>query len=123
MHAKALTAIAGIGLALALTGQALADSIPIKASYGDKAGCAYAKSGDSTGADVFFLLTKGEITTAASVCTFGDLVSTAPDKIVAKVSCQSEDDTGDDVATIVPVGKGYKITLQDGTVWGPLKRC
>ena len=113
-----------VALGLTLTGQALADAIPITGKFGDKEGCKYAKTGEPSSADVFFLLTKDEITTAASVCTFGKLQSSAKGKIVAAVSCQSEDDTGDDVATLEPAGKnGYKITLQDGTVWGPLKKC
>ena len=50
----------------ALPAAVWADTLPIKGSYGNKDGCAYAKSGESTGSDNFFLLTSEAITTAAS---------------------------------------------------------
>jgi hypothetical protein len=122
MH-KAAIAVGLVLSCFAVTG-AIADAIPIKGSYGDKEGCKYAKTGEPSGADVFFLLTKEDITTAASVCTFGKLVSSAKTKIVVNMTCQSEDESADDVATITPSGKNaYLITMKDGGTWGPWKAC
>ena len=102
-----------------------ADTLPIKGSYGNKDGCAYAKSGESTGSEDFFLLTSEAITTAASVCTIKKLVKTDGKSFVAIVSCQAEDGESDDTARITYSPKGYTIafTSDDSTKWGPLPLC
>ena len=102
-----------------------ADTLPIKGNYGNKDGCSYAKSGESTGSDNFFLLTSEAITTAASVCTIKKLIKTDGKSFIAAVSCQAEDGESDDTARISYGPKGYTIgfTSDASTKWGPLPPC
>ena len=110
-------------LALAVPASAYADAIAIKGSFGNKDGCAYAKSQESTGSDDFFLLTKDDVTTAASVCTFGKTIATSKGTITVAVTCEDEGDTSQDVVDVVPVKSGYSVVFKDGTKWGPLAPC
>ncbi|MGV2103539.1 hypothetical protein [Rhizobium sp. 21-4511-3d] len=111
----------------ALSSAAYADTLPIKGSYGNKDGCAYAKSGESTGSDNFFLLTSEAITTAASYCEIKKLVKTEGKNFTATVSCQAEGEEGEseDTAKITSGPKGYTIGLASdaGIKWGPLPLC
>jgi hypothetical protein len=104
-----------------------ADTLPIKGSYGNKDGCAYAKSGESTGSEDFFLLTSEAITTATSVCTIKTLAKTDGKSFMAKVSCQAEGEDGEtgDTAKINYSTKGYTIgfTSDARIKWGPLPLC
>ena len=56
-------------LGLALAGPAGAADL-VDGSYGDEEGCHYAETGETSGADFFFLLNKEGVTTAASYCAF-----------------------------------------------------
>ena len=111
----------------ALPAAVWADTLPIKGSYGNKDGCAYAKSGESTGSDNFFLLTSEAITTAASYCEIKKLVKTEGKNFTATVSCQAEGEEGEsgDTAQITSGPKGYTIgfTSDAGIKWGPLPLC
>ena len=111
----------------ALSTAAFADTLPIKGSYGNKDGCAYAKSGESTGSENFFLLTSEAITTAASYCEIKTLVKTEGKNFTATVSCQAEGEEGEseDTAKITSGPKGYTIGLaSDAAIkWGPLPLC
>jgi hypothetical protein len=111
----------------ALSTAAFADTLPIKGSYGNKDGCAYAKSGESTGSDNFFLLTSEAITTAASYCEIKKLVKTEGKNFTATVSCQAEGEEGEseDTAKITSGPKGYTIgfTSDAAIKWGPLPLC
>jgi len=111
----------------ALSSAAFADTLPIKGSYGNKDGCAYAKSGESTGSENFFLLTSEAITTAASYCEIKKLVKTEGKNFTATVSCQAEGEEGEseDTATVISGPKGYTIGLaSDAAIkWGPLPLC
>ncbi len=111
----------------ALSTAAFADTLPIKGSYGNKDGCAYAKSGESTGSDNFFLLTSEAITTAASYCEIKKLVKTEGKNFTATVSCQAEGEEGEseDTAKITSGPKGYTIgfTSDAAINWGPLPLC
>ncbi|MFK0329635.1 hypothetical protein ACIQUB_00765 [Rhizobium sp. NPDC090275] len=111
----------------ALTSAASADTLPIKGSYGNKDGCAYAKSGESTGSENFFLLTSEAITTAASACTIEKLLKTEGKNFTAKVSCEAEGEeaASEDTAKITYGPKGYTIgfTSDAGIKWGPLPLC
>ncbi len=111
----------------ALSSAAFADTLPIKGSYGNKDGCAYAKSGESTGSENFFLLTSEAITTAASYCEIKTLVKTEGKNFTATVSCQAEGEEGEseDTAKITSGPKGYTIGLaSDAAIkWGPLPLC
>ncbi|MFP3546263.1 hypothetical protein SB748_22620 [Rhizobium sp. SIMBA_035] len=111
----------------ALSTAAFGDTLPIKGSYGNKDGCAYAKSGESTGSDNFFLLTSEAITTAASYCEIKKLVKTEGKNFTATVSCQAEGEEGEseDTAKITSGPKGYTIgfTSDAAIKWGPLPLC
>jgi len=106
---------------------AQADTLPISGKYGNKDGCAYARTGESTGSENFFLLTPEAITTATSVCTIKKVIKTDGKSYVATVSCEAEGEDGgtDDTAKITYGPKGYTIgfTSDDRTKWGPLPLC
>ena len=104
---------------------ALAQQTFLDGAYGNKDGCAYAKSGESTGSDDFFLLTDEGITTAASYCAFKGTVTKKGDSFTAAVSCAEEGEGGEteDSVEILRTGKDYTIAFEDGTRWGPLKKC
>ncbi len=111
----------------ALTSAAAADTLPIKGSHGNKDGCAYAKSGESTGSENFFLLTSEAITTASSACTIEKVLKTDGKSFTAKVSCEAEGEeaASEDTAKITYGPKGYTIGFtSDATIkWGPLPLC
>jgi hypothetical protein len=110
---------------IAVPSLALAANVPIKASYGSKEGCIYAKTGDSSGADDFFLLTKESVTTSTAQCTFGKLVSNTKGKIKAHAKCETEgEDGGDEIVTLTPVGaSAYTVDFEDGSHWAAVKQC
>ncbi|MBB3462333.1 hypothetical protein FHT92_002949 [Rhizobium sp. BK377] len=111
----------------ALSTAADADTLPIKGSYGNKDGCAYAKSGESTGSDDFFLLTSEGITTAASYCEIKKVLKAEGKDFTATVACQAEgeESNNDDTVKITSGPKGYTIGfLADAAIkWGPLPLC
>ncbi|TCU14334.1 hypothetical protein [Rhizobium sullae] len=116
----------------ALSTAAQAETLPIKGSYGNKDGCTYAKSGESTGSDDFFLLTSEAITTAASYCEIKKVLTTEGKTFTATVSCQAEGEQADgeegeghDTAKISSGPKGYTIgfTSDDTIKLGPLPLC
>ena len=111
----------------ALSTAANADTLPIKDSYGNKDGCAYAKSGESTGSDNFFLLTSEGITTAASYCEIKKVLKAEGKDFTATVACQAEgeESNNDDTVKITSGPKGYTIGfLADAAIkWGPLPLC
>ncbi|MGR9171278.1 hypothetical protein [Rhizobium sp. KDH_Rht_773_N] len=111
----------------ALSTAAHADTLPIKGSYGNKDGCSYARSGESTGSDTFFLLTSEGITTAASYCEIKKVLKTEGKDFTATVACQAEGEEGssDDTVRIISGPKGYTIGfVADAAIkWGPLPLC
>jgi len=103
-----------------------AASLPIMGKYGDKSGCHYARTGDSDGADVFFLLTSEDVTSAASFCEVKSVGAPKGSDIPVVFACKAEGEDGatDSAALLKPSGKNaYTIAFDDGSVWGPLKRC
>lgn len=106
---------------------AAADTLPIKGSYGNKDGCAYARTGESSGSDDFFLLTAEAITTTASYCEFKKVLKTEGKNFTATVSCQEEGEEGgtDDTVKLTSSPKGYLIDFpSDAAIhWGPLALC
>ena len=111
----------------ALSTAAHADTLPIKGSYGNKDGCAYAKSGESTGSDNFFLLTSEGITTAASYCEIKKVLKTEGKDFTATVACQAEgeESSNEDTVKITSGTTGYTIGfVADAAItWGPLPLC
>ena len=111
-------------LGLALTGPAGASDI-VDGSYGNAEGCHYSETGESSGADVFFLLNKEGVTTAASYCEFKGEGKQVEGATRVTAECQEE---GSEQATsyelaLTPDNGGYTISFPDGTRWGPLTRC
>ncbi|MCQ8780894.1 hypothetical protein [Mangrovibrevibacter kandeliae] len=94
------------------------------AAYGDKDGCAYAKTGESSGSDTFFLLDREGVTTAASYCELKGVKSTGADTFDLKLSCEAEgEDATEDHASAKRSGRTVTLHFADGTTWGPLTRC
>ena len=95
-------------------------------SYGSKEGCLYARTGDSSGAEDFFLLTKEALTTATAYCEVKSVGKTDGKSTAVTFSCQAE---GEDSATelagkVIRSGKdAVSVTLDGGSSWGPYKRC
>lgn len=116
-----------IGLWIALAGAVQAANLPFKGSYGNKDGCAYAKSGESTGSDDFFLLTNEAVTTASTHCILSNITKRPKGAFGVTATCEEEGNT-DDLApfeiVIEPVGKDrYALKIYDGQTWGPLALC
>lgn len=120
-HRIALLLLAGFAMA----GPVVASEAFLDGDYGNTDGCAYAKTGESTGSDNFFLLTNEGITTAASYCEFKGPVTKSGASFAATVSCSAEGESGeaDESVEILRSRKDYTIAFKDGTRWGPLKKC
>jgi len=100
--------------------------LAIGGNYGSKEGCLYAKTGESSGADTFMLLTPDSVTTSVSYCEFKKIVKTSGDSFTVSASCQAEgeDNGSDETMDITRIDKSsYRILFEDGTKLGPLKKC
>lgn len=113
-----------IAVFTALASSASAATLPIEGSYGNDAGCRYARTNESEGADVFFLMTPETVTSAASYCEVAKAETSGKD-IVAILACEAEGETGitQFPVRITPANKAYTIKFDDGTTWGPLRKC
>ena len=112
-------------LGIALAGSAGAAADLVDGSYGNKEGCHYTETGESSGADFFFLLNKEGVTTGASFCEFkgdGKQVDGAR-KIAAECHEEGYEETTPHELTLTPESGGYTVSFPDGTRWGPLMRC
>ncbi|POO55006.1 hypothetical protein [Agrobacterium rosae] len=108
----------------ALLGSTANSATFLDGAYGEKEGCTYSKTGESSGADEFFLLNDEGITTATAFCAFsGKPTKTATGfKIVTQ--CESEGDKGQkETVELKKTADGYTINFKDGTSWGPLPKC
>ena len=123
MRAGPLLPILLLGTALA--GPAVAAADIVDGSYGNKEGCQYAATGDSSGADFFFLLNKEGVTTAASYCEFKGEAKQVDGATVVPAECHEEgyEETTPYDLTLTPENGGYTISFPDGTRWGPIMRC
>lgn len=93
-------------------------------AYGNREGCIYARTGESSGADLFFLLNDEGVTTAASFCEFKSAAAKTATGFTIKAQCDAEGETGPvHTMTLTKSAKGYTITARDGTKWGPLPKC
>lgn len=112
-------------MGIAIAGQALAATDIVDGSYGNKEGCHYAETDESSGADVFFLLNKEGVTTAASYCEFkGEGKKTGNVTVVtAECSDEGSEEPASYELTLTPGKNSYTISFPDGTRWGPLARC
>ena len=103
-----------------------AASLPIDGKYGDKSGCHYAKTEESSGEDDFLLLTPEDVRTSVAYCSFKSIDKTVGDTITATLTCADEGESGeqDFVADVIRNGKDeYTVKFKDGSVWGPMTRC
>ncbi|MFP5076891.1 hypothetical protein ACLE20_06250 [Rhizobium sp. YIM 134829] len=93
-------------------------------AYGNAEGCRYAKTGESSGADVFFLLNDEGVTTAASYCQFKSTAKKTSKGFSIRMQCESEGETGDEeTVTLEKTKSTYLVRFADGTSWGPLAQC
>ena len=93
-------------------------------AYGNREGCKYAKTGESSGADEFFLLNDEGITTAVSVCSFKGKASKTADGFTINAQCDAEGEIGPEGSVhLTRTQKGYTVKFEDGTEWGPLPKC
>ncbi len=106
------------------TGPAAAAGI-VDGTYGDKEGCLYATTGESSGADIFFLLNAEGVTTAVSYCAFQGEGQQVGGAVRVKADCREEGspDPAPTELTLTPDNGGFTVGLEDGTRWGPLMRC
>ena len=103
-----------------------AATLSIDGKFGNKDGCAYAKTGESTGSEDFYLLTPEAMTTATAYCEVKTVGKTKSETTNVVFSCQAEGEEGgtDSPAKVIRADKNaYKVVFDDGTSWGPLKRC
>lgn len=93
-------------------------------AYGEKEGCHYAKTGESSGADVFFLLNDEGLTTSTAFCAFSGNPEKTATGFRIETQCESEGEQGDkEMVELTKSTKGYTIRFKDGTSWGPLPKC
>lgn len=110
-------------LLLWATAAQAADSFP-GGTFGEAAGCRYARTGDSSGADDFLLIDRKAITTSVAVCRIKRATMSGSSSAKLVLSCESEGESGGDETAVAALRKGaWTVTLADGTVFGPAKRC
>ena len=112
-------------LGITVAGPAGAAADIVEGSYGDKEGCHYATTGQSSGADLFFLLNKEGVTTAASYCEFKGEGKQVGGATTVAAECHEEgyEETTSYELTLTPDNGGYTVSFPDGTRWGPIMRC
>jgi hypothetical protein len=109
-----------------LLSAATANAAFLDGAYGTKDGCAYAKTGDSSGADDFALLTAKKITGSTFACTITKAVPGANKGFKVTATCEAEGEEGGEAQaiTVIPSGKdAYSVSFDDGTHLGPLPKC
>ena len=106
---------------------ARAAELDIPGSYGNEKGCAYAGRGDFVGDDLL-LLTRNEVMTFVTSCSFVQIFPAEADSQVAIVTCGHEGE-GETTLSMMRVQKSqdgvdaHLIFDQDGTMWGKAGRC
>jgi hypothetical protein len=118
--------LAAAVLLMPLSAHADGLGLAIGGNYGSKEGCVYAKTGESSGADSFMLLTPDAVTTSTSYCEFKKIIKTSGDSFTVSAACQAEgeDSSADETMDISHADKNsYRILFEDGTKLGPLKKC
>lgn len=93
-------------------------------SFGEREGCRYAQTGESSGADSFLLLNAEGITTSVATCALRKVAKRNAATFDLTIACESEGESGGDESARATLGeKGWTIQVEDGTVWGPLAKC
>jgi len=129
-----VTALRGQALAISATLAALiatssvqAAELDIPGAYGNEKGCAYARTGDFVGDDLL-LLTRKEVMTFVTLCSFVQIFPAEADSQVAIVTCGHEGE-GETTVEMMRVQKSqdgvdaYLVFDQNGTMWGKAGRC
>lgn len=118
---------AALSSMLALTLPAIAAELPIKGSYGNKDGCDYAMTGESTGSDNFFLLTSEAVTTASAYCTFKEVHEDPDNGFTVTATCEEEGGNEKQAPFEIDIDRAgpdsYLLKIDDGSTWGPLALC
>ena len=107
--------------------QAFAAELDITGDYGNAGGCHHARTGDIEGDDLL-LLTRREVSTYATLCSFVQVFPAEAESHVMIVTCGHE---GEDYTTLgmMRVQKSqddvdaYLIFDETGTMWGKAGRC
>jgi hypothetical protein len=115
-----------VQLVLAATRVSAAE-LDIPGNYGNEAGCRHARMNDYSEEDML-LLTRRDVGTHVTLCSFVQIFPAEADSHVAIVTCGHE---GDEATTLglmrvqkSPDGvDAYLIFDQDGTMWGKAGRC
>ena len=129
MGFKGLPRIAALAtwLAVVVATTANAAELDIPGNYGNEAGCRHARTNDYSEEDML-LLTRRDVGTYVTLCSFVQIFPAEADNQVAIVTCGHE---GDEATTLglmrvqkAPDGvDAYLIFDQDGTMWGKAGRC
>lgn len=104
-----------------------AAELDIPGNYGNEAGCRHAATGDFEGDDLL-LLTRRDVSTYATLCSFVHLYPAEADSHVAVVTCGHEGE-GYTTLGLMRVQKdpdgvdAYHIFDEDGATWGKAGRC
>ena len=101
--------------------------LDIAGNYGNEAGCRQAETGDFDNDDML-LLTRKDVSTYVTMCSFVQIFPAEADSQVMVVTCAHE---GDELTTLglMRVQKSqdgvdaYLIFDEDGTMWGKAGRC
>lgn len=118
---RALLLIAACGC---VSGVSVAAPTFLDGAYGDAEGCAYARTGETSGADTFFLLNDEGITTATAYCQFEGTATKTAKGFSIRTQCDAEGDVGPkETVALDKSAKDYTIRFKDGTTWGPLSQC
>jgi hypothetical protein len=124
VYRKHLLTIIAVLAPLAVEAQEL--DLAIGGNYGSVEGCTYARTGESSGADDFLLLTPHSITASVFACDFKKVLKTSGDSFTVTASCQADGEDGDQEqkVDVTRAGKtSYRVSFEDGTKLGPIKKC
>jgi hypothetical protein len=106
---------------------ATAAELDIPGNYGNEAGCRHAKTNDYSEEDML-LLTRRDVGTHVTLCSFVQIFPAEADSQVAIVTCGHEGEA-ETTLGLMRVQKSpdgvdaYLIFDQDGTMWGKAGRC
>ena len=92
-------------------------------TFGEREGCRYAKTGESSGADEFLLLNAEGITSSTAFCALKKATTKGKSAYALVLSCETEGESGEESGTATYKNDAWTVRLEDGTVWGPIKRC
>ncbi|KAB0676536.1 hypothetical protein [Aureimonas leprariae] len=93
-------------------------------TFGEKDGCRYARTGESSGADDFLFLNAEGITSSTAFCALKKATAKGKGAFALVLACETEGESGgDETGSATLKNDAWTVTLEDGTHWGPIKRC